>query len=296
MKHRHVIDPGRDSTCRHIWLCADDYGMSPAVNVAIRDLIVRGRINATSVMVVAPNFYRSEAISLNILNASETRVATGLHVTLTAPYQPLSRNFQPVRDGIFLSQQEIARHSFLHRLRREVMEIEISSQLQEFIAAFGRLPDFIDGHQHVHLFPQIREALLSVVKDVAANVWVRQCGRIGPLHKRLADGKAIALDVLSSGFRRLANRYGVRVNPAFAGTYSFAKDADYIRIFPRFLRGLPDGSVVMCHPGFVDAELQRLDPLTTLREREYLFLIDNSFPGVLDAHGVTLLPLPSTSS
>src|SRR5262245_23829452 len=109
MKHGHVIDPRRDGTRRHIWLCADDYGMSPAVNVAIRDLIVRGRINATSVMVVAPNFNRSEAVSLNILNAIETRVAIGLHVTLTAPYQPLSRNFQPVRDGMFLSQQEIAR-------------------------------------------------------------------------------------------------------------------------------------------------------------------------------------------
>jgi hypothetical protein len=50
------------------------------------------------------------------------------------------------------------------------------------------------------------------------------------------------------------------------------------RSFPKFLRGLPDGSVVMCNPGFVDAELQRLDPLTTtLREREYIFLIDSSF-------------------
>ena len=294
MKYRNVIDPGRDSTRRHIWLCADDYGMSPAVNVAIRDLIVRGRINATSVMVVAPNFNRSEAVSLNILNASETRVAIGLHVTLTAPYQPLNRNFQPVRDGIFLSNRETARHSFLHLLRRETLESEISSQLQEFITAFGRLPDFIDGHQHVHLFPQIREALLSVVKKVAPNVWVRQCGRIGPL--RAADGKAIALDILSSGLRRLANRYGVHVNPAFAGTYDFAKNADYARIFPKFLRGLPDGSVVMCHPGFVDAELQRLDPLTTLREREYLFLIESSFPRLLDAHGLTLLPLPSTNS
>jgi hypothetical protein len=66
MKYGNVIDPGRDGTRRHIWLCADDYGMSPAVNVAIRDLIVRGRINATSVMVVAPNFNRSEAVSLNI--------------------------------------------------------------------------------------------------------------------------------------------------------------------------------------------------------------------------------------
>ena len=186
--------------------------------------------------------------------------------------------------------------TFLHLLRREMLEGEISSQLQKFITAFGRLPDFVDGHQHVHLFPQIREALLSVVKNVAPNVWVRQCGRIGPLHKRVADGKAIALDILSNGFRRLANRYGVRVNPAFAGTYGFAKDADYAQIFPKFLRGLPDGSVVMCHPDFVDAELQRLDPLTTLREREYLFLIGNSLPGLLDAYGLTLLPLPSTNS
>ena len=296
MKYKNVIDARRDDRRRHIWLCADDYGMSPAVNVAIRDLVVRGRINATSVMVVAPSFYRSEAISLNTLNASETRVAIGLHVTLTAPYQPLSRKFQPVYDGTFLSKRATARHSFLHLLQREILESEISSQLQEFITAFGRLPDFIDGHQHVHLFPQIREALLSVVKNVAPNVWVRQCGRIGPLHKRLGDPKAIALDVLSSGFRRLADQYGVRVNPAFAGTYGFAEDADYAQIFPKFLRGLPDGSVVMCHPGFVDAELQRLDPLTNLREREYLFLIDNSFPGLLDAHGLTLLPLPSTNS
>ena len=39
---------------RRIWLCADDYGMSPGVNRAIRELIGRGRINATSVMVATP--------------------------------------------------------------------------------------------------------------------------------------------------------------------------------------------------------------------------------------------------
>src|SRR5262249_39439252 len=111
-----------------------------------------------------------------------------------------------------------------------------------FITAFGRSPDFIDGHQHVHLFPQIRDALLSVVKNVTPNVWVRQCGRTGPLHKRVADGKAIALDMLSKGFRRLANRYGVRVNPAFAGTYGFAKDAEYAQIFPKFFAGCRTGA------------------------------------------------------
>ena len=34
----------------------------------------------------------------------------------------------------------------------------------------------------------------------------------------------------------------------------------------------------MCHPGFVDAELERLDPLTTQREREYAYLAGDAFP------------------
>jgi len=39
---------------RRIWLCADDYGISPGVNRGIRELIEHGRLNATSVMVVGP--------------------------------------------------------------------------------------------------------------------------------------------------------------------------------------------------------------------------------------------------
>ena len=38
----------------------------------------------------------------------------------------------------------------------------------------------------------------------------------------------------------------------------------------------------------LDAELERLDPLTTLREREYAFFMDDSFPSLLAAHGVAL--------
>ena len=44
----------------------------------------------------------------------------------------------------------------------------------------------------------------------------------------------------------------------------------------------------MCHPGFVDAELQRLDPLTTLREKEYAYFAGDAFPAALASHGVAL--------
>jgi len=39
-----------------IVLCADDYGIAPGVGRAIRDLLDRGRLSATSCMVVSPDF------------------------------------------------------------------------------------------------------------------------------------------------------------------------------------------------------------------------------------------------
>src|SRR5262245_34346244 len=97
--------PQSSAPSRHIWLCADDYGISTSVNTAIRDLIVRGRINATSVMVAAPSFHRSEAFALKVLNAATTRCAIGLHVTLTAPFQPMSAGFRPLHEGAFLTKE-----------------------------------------------------------------------------------------------------------------------------------------------------------------------------------------------
>ena len=270
-----------------IWLCADDYGIAPGVNTAIRDLIARGRLNATSVMVAAPGFSKTDADALVSANETETPAAIGLHVTLTGPFKPMTKNYGPLRDGQFLPLEATMLASFLQRLSRERLATEIATQVKTFIAAFGRSPDFVDGHQHVHLFPQVREAFLSVVKEIAPQAWVRQCGRSIPLRRRF-DRKAMVLDVLSYSFRRRAHRKGLRTNPAFAGAYDFRGEPDFARLFPRFLHRLPPGGVVMCHPGVVDDELKRLDPLTTQREREYAYLASDALPPVLAAYGVAL--------
>src|SRR5437868_13560768 len=146
---------------RRIWLCADDYGISPGVNAGIRELISRGRINATSVMAAAPHLINDEATALDTLNSGEKRAALGLHVTLTAPFEPLSPGFAPSREGHFLPLNNMLRAGVARRLRPESLVIEIATQLRTFIDTFGRPPDFLDGHQHVHLFPQIRDAFLK---------------------------------------------------------------------------------------------------------------------------------------
>lgn len=275
---------------RRIWLCADDYGISPAVNTAIRQLVARGRLNATSVMVAAPSFDRGEARALAMVN--EGRAAIGLHVTLTAPFRPLSPSYRPMWRERFLPLGATMAASFFGWLRPAALAAEVAAQFDAFRTAFHRAPDFVDGHQHVHLLPQVGEAVLSVVKQAAPQAWVRQCGRAVSGRGVISDRKAALLDTLSRRFRDRAAAYGVRTNPAFAGAYHFDRKAVFAEIFPRFLDQLPNGGLVMCHPGFVDDELERLDTLTALREREYAYFAGEAFPALLAECRVELAAPP----
>ncbi len=273
---------------RHIWLCADDYGMAPGVNDAIRQLIASRRINATSVMTAANYLGGGEAEALAKLNKGEKRAALGLHVTLTAPFTPLTADFAPTRDGRFLPLNDMMRAAMTRRLRPALLAIEIAAQMRAFEKAFGRPPDFLDGHQHVQLLPQVRDAFLRAVADNAPKAWVRQGGRARAA-RALHDRKGMVLDILSLGFRREAAHFGLTTNPAFAGAYRFNAKANFARTFPRFLNGLPDGGLIMCHPGFVDDALTSVDSLTTLREHEFAYFNSDAYLEVLAKHGVALV-------
>jgi hypothetical protein len=273
---------------RRFWLCADDYGLSPGVNRAIRDLIAHGRLNATSVMVVGPSIGREEANALKAIVANSAHCAIGLHVTLTSPFRPLTMHFQPLDGGMFLSHLKLLGAGLLRRLDPEIVRAELIVQIATFNELFGRAPDFVDGHQHVQLFPQVRDGFLSAVKEAAPDCWVRQSGRSQPLAQRLGAPKALFLDLLSARFRDRAARAGIAYNPGFAGAYDFSPKADFGALMQQFLDGIPEAGVVMCHPGFVDEILVSLDPVTVQREREYAFLRSERFLSLLDENRLTL--------
>jgi predicted glycoside hydrolase/deacetylase ChbG (UPF0249 family) len=273
---------------RRIWLCADDYGLSAGVNRAIRDLIERGRLNATSVMVVGPAIGRDEVGTLRAAVANGPGCAIGLHVTLTAPFRPLTMHFQPLDGGMFLTFTRLLRASLLRRLDPEIIHAELMVQLTAFNELFGRAPDFVDGHQHAQLFPVVRDAFLAAVKEAAPGAWVRQGGRDAPLARRLGTPKALFLDILSAQFRSRALRANIAFNPGFAGAYDFSQRPDFGVLMRQFLDGLPEGGLIMCHPGFVDETLVSLDPLTVQRESEHAFLGGEHFPRLLAANKVTL--------
>ncbi|MBR0829053.1 ChbG/HpnK family deacetylase [Bradyrhizobium manausense] len=273
---------------RRIWLCADDYGISPGVNRGIRDLIERGRLNATSVMMLGAAIDRGEIEALQAAAKQSPRCAIGLHVTLTAPFRPVTMHFRPLDGDMFLSFPKLLRASLARRLDNEIFRAEIATQLAAFARAFGRAPDFVDGHQHAQLYPQVRDGFIDAVREAAPKAWVRQGGRNLPLASRLASPKALLLDVLSAQFRKRAGAAGLAVNPAFAGAYDFTRKADFGELMRTFIAGLPEGGLVMCHPGFVDDVLRGLDPMTDVREREHAFLAGEAFARLLAESNVTL--------
>jgi hypothetical protein len=274
---------------RRIILCADDYGISPAVNRGIRELIESRRLNATSVMVVGPAIGRDEAAALQDVTAGDA-CAVGLHVTLTAPFHPLTMHFRPLRDGAFLPHARLLLEGLARRLDPEIIQAEVLAQIARFADLFGRPPDYLDGHQHAQLFPQVRDAVLAARKAAAPDAWVRQCGRTVSGLARLTPLKALLLDALSRRFRTLCDAAGVACNPGFAGAYDFTDAADFADLMSGFLAALPDRGLLMCHPGHVDEILVALDPLTTQRERELAFLGSDGFARLLQSQGVVLLP------
>lgn len=273
---------------RRIFLCADDYGIAPGVSAAIRDLLIRERISGTSVMVVPETFGSSEALLLQFLGNTGRRPSIGLHVTLTAPFRPLTASYRPTENGAFLSIGDMMKRGFLRGLNADALVAEVAAQFEAFERSFGHPPEFVDGHQHVQLVPQVSEIVLAATKQFAPTAWVRQCGRAVPLLARLSEPKGFLLDLMSRRFRRLAAAHHLSTNPAFAGTYDFDDTRSFAELFPRFLEELPNGALVMCHPGFVDDELVRLDPLTTRREHEYAYLTSDAFSALLESRGMAL--------
>jgi len=263
-------------------LIADDYGIAPGVNRAILELLALRRLSGTSVMANMPDFTPyAEALRLY-----SGQVDLGLHLNLTlgAPLGPMP-GFAP--SGTFPTHREIMRRAFSGGLRQAEITAEILRQIRHFEAKMGRLPNYIDGHQHVHVLPVIRAALFEAIAGVGPEYrpWLRNpSDRFGAIVARgVAVKKSLFIAGLSRGFKAAAKRQGLAVNDSFSGASDFNSEQDYAPAFPRYLMAAGPRHVVMCHPGYVDATLESLDPVTATRPMELEYFKGSAFTDTLEA-------------
>jgi hypothetical protein len=270
-------------------LCADDYGFTPAVSVGILETALAGRLSAASAMTSRPDWPRAAAE----WRRAAPPCALGLHVTLTvgaplvtAPladeerFAPLGRWIAPALAG---------------RLPQAALEAEIGAQIDVFIAHFSGPPSHIDGHQHIHGLPGVRGALLAALAARGlSHIPVRDSAdapaRI--LARRAMALKALQVRALTGGLRRALGQ-GARLNDGFSGFSNFQPQADYAAQFETYLTAPGPRHLVMCHPGYVDDELRRLDPATVSRIAELRFLNSAAFVDLCAKRGARLRHAPS---
>jgi hypothetical protein len=256
-----------------IMLCADDYGIAPGVGAAIRDLLRAHRLSAVSCMTVFADFAREGPL----LAPYEDRADFGLHLTLTAE-RPLAA---------------LLRDAYGGRLDRAAVAREIDGQIDSFKAVMARNPTFIDGHQHVHMLPGIRDHVLTRAAQLGAVVRVLRVPSPVRLARQPAPLKALAIAIMGHRLSRDALRRGIAANSEFRGARSFAESSPYGNLFARMIAGARNGCMIMCHPGLVDEVLASRDPVTRPREAEYRYLASEEFVQNLATSHLRLGRLPA---
>jgi predicted glycoside hydrolase/deacetylase ChbG (UPF0249 family) len=268
-------------------LVADDFGMTEGVSRSILELLGMGRLSGTGVMANMPWTPRLG----RDLAAFADQADLGLHLNLTLgrPLGPMPALCPGGDLPDFGRLVRLAlRGGALRGPAAAEIGAEINRQVDAYAQAMGRLPDYVDGHQHVHVLPGIRSALLATVaRRPGWRPWLRDPGdRFGAIVTRgVAAPKALVIAGLSVGFARAARRAGLDTNEGFSGVSPFDPSRDFGADFARFLTVPGPRHLVMCHPGHVDGDLARLDPVVATRPQEHAFLSGSRFPEVLaEAH------------
>lgn len=265
---------------RTLALCADDFGLSAGVSQGIAALARAGRLNAVSCLTNMPH-WRAGAPQLQDLPAG---VDLGLHFNLTEG-EALSEELRAAWPRL-PSIGRLLAGAHLRLLPGDAIAAEFAAQYRRFVEATGREPDFVDGHQHVHHLPGVRERVLEAVAGAAASTpAVRNTGRV--LGPGFGVKRAIIAGSGGRALERALRQRRIPHNAALLGVYDF-RPGSYRRCMQGWLAEVPaEGALLFCHPAARDAGAPD-DAIAAARGPEADYLASDEFMGDLQAAGVRL--------
>ena len=259
---------------KKITLCADDYGQNENISAGILELIQLGRLSAVSCM-TSYSHWPTYAAQLNALTPDVKKtIDIGLHFDLTE----------------FIAQQGWSFNQFiikccLGKIDLVKIEAELTPQLNAFEAELGMPPEFVDGHQHIHIFPHIRHVFIKLLAQRYAHKlpYIRLSSPTILGHD--ARLKAVILRGLVTGFASLAQQHHLQFPTQFLGVYSL-RPSNYPQFFKTWLQQAKTNSLFMCHPGHASTDSD--DVIKKARLVEFNYFRSNEFLADLNTHNVHL--------
>ena len=235
---------------------ADDFGLLPGINAGIIEAHEQGVLGSTSLMVTADAV--ADAVALA---AAHPTLDVGLHLTLVEerPVLPLEEVRSLVDgDRFWSSHPTVAMRYARGQWNPTQATRELEAQWDR-CAQLGIAPSHCDGHQHLHLLPQVFPAVVAQARQRGVAFVRTWLGDPWQTPGRLAR-RGIALAMAGLGWwswSRVGNQTGVRpfTTIGFIGAGG-RLTVDGVMTALEWLRQCrrpPEVVEVMMHPGRRDA-------------------------------------------
>ena len=273
---------------RQLIVNADDFGRTRGVSAGILRAHLEGIVTSTTAMMNMPGV----AADLRQAKTEAPRLGLGVHLNFTAvrPLLPPEWCASLVdAHGHFLTQEAIM--AAPDRLSPDELREELKSQVATFKNALGALPDHLDAHHMVHLYPPLFEVYLELADSFQLPVRIpiprleAELDRMPPIisHLPLETAKSIG----RADQKALAAR-AVKTTDHFVA--SFYDKTVSVPVLLGILAGLPQGrSELMTHPGLLDDQLRAESRYNVQREDELAVLTNSHVIEYLDRSDIKLI-------
>ncbi len=242
-----VPAPPGDGRLKRLIVCADDFGLDPAVNEAVEEAHRHGILSTASLMVGAPA--AADAVARARLLPG---LRVGLHLVLVdgCPVSPAAEvprwsALMANSTGIWLAP---ASGSFFCRRCGDQLATEIRAQFEAFRAT-GLALDHVNAHKHMHLHPSVAALIIEIGRDYGMKA-VRVPDEPVAVLRRAFPQEHYSPPLYRpwiSGLRRRLRSAGLQVNDHVFGL-AWSGGMTEERVL-RLLPHLPDGvSEIYFHP------------------------------------------------
>ncbi|MFE6073776.1 carbohydrate deacetylase [Paenibacillus sp. NPDC057886] len=238
---------------KQVIINADDFGLSPGVNLGIIQAYQAGGITSTSMMVNMPGFDHALSLAQSLPD-----LGIGLHFNLTYG--------RPVTDPAIvpsLVKPDGSFHQGQIGLMRDIADIakELDAQWNVLVQA-SLSPTHLDSHQLLHQNDPIIFQIMAE-KAVRENT---------PLRKSQVQHSSLDIPVPWMTDMILLDTYG---------------DHKGLQRLLQHLTKLPDGiTEIVCHPGYVDEPLREISNWLDIREHELAVFVDQEVPRTIQVLGI----------
>ncbi|CAB4004951.1 carbohydrate deacetylase [Paramuricea clavata] len=238
----------------YLIVTADDFGYAQQRDKGIIEAFNNGIITRASLLV---NGFSARTTAVKL--AQEHGLILGIHLNLTEG-KPVSENGNTslTSEGNCFFRGKFGFRDALSRgeINMSHVENEVKAQIETFIGHVGYRPNHVDGHQHIHVLPEIRDVIAEVMNLYSLNQiripFESELGRWfdgnNDFYNKVFEDASTAMDIYT--------KYHIRFPALFMGISLMGKHTNVERIIQTYkatkTQQQPPPSICefMVHPGY----------------------------------------------